>query len=117
MKKYRASVLDIEGSFDFEAWKMLAETDPEGFEKCRTQVTRDFISRIPVHKQRRLNGLQWRIDMERRKHSNPLQSCVQIYNMMWVSVYGEHGLANALDRNIPANAESKSADILKFRIQ
>jgi len=82
-------------SFDFDQWKTLAETDPEAFERRRQAVIESYIGGVRPSKRQRLRGLQWRVDMERRRSSNPMQSFLRIYTMMWDSVCGEHGLLQA----------------------
>ena len=82
-------------SFDFDQWKTLAESDPEAFERRRQAVIDSYISGVSQSKRQRLQGLQWRVDMERRRSSNPMQSFLRIYTMMWDSVCGERGLLQA----------------------
>ena len=82
-------------SFDFDQWKTLAETDPEAFERRRQAVIESYIGGATPSKRQRLRGLQWRVDLERRRSSNPMQSFLRIYTMMWDSVYGERGLLQA----------------------
>lgn len=83
-------------NFPFDEWKNLASTDPEAFEKQREDIIRKTISRAPAGYRARLLRLQWRIDMERKRHPNPMSSCVKISKMMLDSVYGQHGLLTAL---------------------
>ena len=82
--------------FDFEEWALLAKTDPQAFEARREEVIAQLISGASPRMQTRLRGMQWRINMDRRRASNPLSSCMQIFNQMWTSVYGERGLLDAL---------------------
>ena len=57
--------------FDFEEWMLLVKSDPEKFEKRRKHVIDDLISSAPGDRQQRFRGLQWRIDIECRRCSNP----------------------------------------------
>jgi len=82
--------------FDFEEWALLAKTDPAAFEAKREEAIAQLIDGASPRMQTRLRGLQWRIDMDRRRSSNPLSSCMNIFNQMWTSVYGERGLLDAL---------------------
>ena len=82
--------------FNFDAWKKLAETDPQAFEKMRAAVVKAEIAKAPKSMQHRLAGMQWRVDMERKRCRNPAQSMIYIYKKMWNSVYGENGLLSAL---------------------
>ena len=92
--------------FDFDAWKELAEQDPEAFERKRREAIEAAIAQAPPQMRQRLTGLQWRIEMERSKSRNPTQSFLRIYKMMWQSVYGENGLLDALNGKV---AESRLA--------
>jgi len=83
--------------FDFDEWANLARQDAAAFEQRRREVIEQFIAEAPEHLRERLRRLQWRIDAERSRYKHPLKSCVMIYNMMWDTVYGEHGLLPALN--------------------
>jgi hypothetical protein len=82
--------------FDFDRWAALAQTDPQAFESQRIAAVNALIARMPEERQERLRCLQWRIDIERQRSTNPLQACVRLSDMMWESVVGEHGLLEAL---------------------
>jgi Protein of unknown function (DUF3135) len=86
-----------DSDFDFEEWAALAKSDPEAFEAKREKAIARFIEQASPHMQNRLRGLQWRIDMVRDRSTNPLSSCMQIFNQMWSSVYGERGFLDALN--------------------
>jgi len=102
----------------FDDWSSLAKSDPDAFEQRRRQVIEQFISSVPPGRQQRLRRLQWRIDMERRRCANPMQSCVRLYTMMWDSVYGRHGLLEVLQHGLSGSdmtSTGQSADILSFK--
>lgn len=71
--------------FDFSEWKELARTDPEEFERRRMAVIEGVIASAPPDVQRRLRGIQFRVDMECRKASNPLSATVRLSRLMWES--------------------------------
>lgn len=98
---------------DFEQWAALAKSDPEAFEEKRRAIIAQFIGDAPPHRQARLQGLQWRIDVERGRYRHPLMSSVHLFNKMWTSVYGEGGLVDALQGNVEA-AEHQAA-VLPFK--
>lgn len=83
-------------SFNFQAWARMAKEEPALFEEKRRAVIEAFIARTPERNRARLQGLQWKIDMERRRASNPLAACVRIYEAIWESFAGEKGLIKAL---------------------
>lgn len=65
----------------------LAKNDPEGLERIRQEACEDLISEAPRRLQRRLRGLQFQIDMERRRSKTPLDACIRISEMMHDSVW------------------------------
>ncbi|MCY0966825.1 DUF3135 domain-containing protein [Parathalassolituus penaei] len=66
----------------FDELKKLAASNPEQLEKLRAQLIEDTISKAPEQYQRRLRGLQFQIDMERRRARTPMASCIRISKMM-----------------------------------
>jgi len=70
--------------------------------------------------QRRLRGLQWRVDVERKRSHNAMDAAIRIYDMMWESVarnYEElQKLAAILDPSLglPAPEQPVSAKVLPF---
>lgn len=105
---------------DFELWAKLAESDPRAFEEKRRLMLESFIKEAPGHLRQRLQCLQWRIDREREKCSNPLSACVRLYSMMWDSVCGDSGLLRALQsvgesRSDVGEEPLRSARVLQFK--
>jgi len=106
-----------DSAFDFEEWALLAKTDPQAFEAKREAEIARLIDKASPRSQTRLRGLQWRVDTERQRVSNPLSSCMRIFNLMWDSVYGERGLLEAL-HGLEGHAplpERPPADVLKLQ--
>lgn len=83
--------------FDFDEWSQLAKNDPSGFERRRHLLIEDYLRQFPQSGQRRLRGIQFRIDMARRRARTPMGACLEISSMMWESLLGRHGLKAALD--------------------
>jgi hypothetical protein len=83
-------------AFDFEQWVALAKADPEAFEARRRHEIAALIAASSPDSRARLCGLQWRIDMVRRRAGGPHSACALIFDQMWESVYGERGLLEAL---------------------
>jgi hypothetical protein len=105
--------------FNFDEWLQLAKDDPEAFEKRRLQAIDALIAETSGEQQQRLRGLQWRIDMERRKYRDSLVRCQKVFSMMWSSVYGDNGLLQALQGKNPAQgatgaARQERASVLSF---
>ncbi len=83
--------------FDFESWMALAQTDPEEFERRRQEEIESAIAKAPEDMRDRLRGLQWRIDMERRRCKTPLAACMRLNSLMWDFVYAENGFLATLN--------------------
>lgn len=66
----------------FTYWSNLAKTDPERFERERKEAIEAVISNARPQRQEYLRKLQWRIDVERSRASNPLSATIRIYGMM-----------------------------------
>lgn len=107
------------GHIDFDDWAALAVRDPEAFEARRAQVIEEFIQQVPEAKRTRLRRLQWRIDMTRRRASNPVSACIRISQMMWDSLLGEGGLLEALEqfsgREARPLSRRGSAEVITFK--
>lgn len=67
----------------FDALVELAAKDPDGLEQLRHVMVEDIIARAPHTQRRRLEGLQFTIDMERRRAKNPVQSCMRMTQLMY----------------------------------
>ena len=66
----------------FDTLAQLAREKPDELEQLRQKITRDLITGAPQHMQERLNGLQFQIDMERRRSSSAVSACLKISSMM-----------------------------------
>lgn len=82
--------------FDFDEWARLARADPTTFNHRRREAVEEIIRAAPAERRPRLRSLQWRLDRLRQTASSPLSACVRIYDLMWESFSGEHGLAASL---------------------
>ena len=67
---------------DFDYLKMLANKDPDELERLRRDYCEQLINSAPDRYRSRLKGLQFQIDMIKRKSKNPLHSCMQISRLM-----------------------------------
>lgn len=103
---------------EFDHWAHLAVADPDAFEARRSRLIEAFISSVPVERQPRLRGLQWRIDQVRRTARTPLASCIRISRMMWDSVLGAGGLHEVLNTALdhPPGAQSVRVPRLDAKI-
>ena len=99
---------------DFDQWSQLAKTDPESFERQRSDVLNACIARASRNHQDRLRRLQWRIDRVRETASNPMAACVTISDMMWTAFHQLGEVYQQLAEARPA-LPRRSARILPFR--
>jgi Protein of unknown function (DUF3135) len=70
---------------DPDEWRSLAQTDPQEFERRRLQAIDAVIEAAPESQRARLRGLQFRIDLERRRAVTTLGACIKLNTMMWDS--------------------------------
>lgn len=75
--------------FDFDYWADLARRDPEEFEAERLRVLGEVIARADPSYRRRLQGLQFQLDMERRRARTPLAACIRLSELMLTAVHDE----------------------------
>jgi hypothetical protein len=107
---------------DFDAWRLLASTDPEAFEAERRKVLQAVIERAPARRRQRLEGLQWRVDQVRRRSASPMAACISLSDMMWEAFAGKRGLLATLRGRNPGaagggagDAEPPSAKVLRLK--
>lgn len=66
----------------FDTLKALADEDPEALELLRNRLVTEVIKRAPSHQRAQLQGLQFVLDMERRRAKNPMQCCIRMSQLM-----------------------------------
>lgn len=93
--------------FDFDYWMKLFQDNPELFEVQRKLLIDDCIKQAPEEMQRRLTGLQWRVDSEIMLSKNPMDGCIKVYEMMMDSIYESGGLLDALNMVDSVKVEQK----------
>lgn len=60
----------------------LAEQQPEALEALRQHMVQQLIDQSPQRLKPRLQGLQFRIDMERERCKTPMAACLRLSTMM-----------------------------------
>lgn len=119
---------DHQLNFDFDEWVALNKIDPQAFEERRLQWCKQMISNAPEQYQKRLSGLLFQINMEKRRSSNAMDSCIRISGLMWDKFTelrgGLQSLANqGTNQNSPFSSQKinqkttslkKSAKIIDF---
>jgi hypothetical protein len=101
--------------FDFEKWAQLARDDPAEFERQREATLRATIAAAPSEHRQRLEGLQFRLNMERQRSSTPLGACVRINSLMWAGFHRLRKELNAAAKGMPDPQQARrSADVIAF---
>ncbi len=76
---------------EFDVLVELARNDPASLESLRQELTGKVIDNASSHQQQqRLKGLQFHIDMVRRKSSSPLGAAIKLSEMMCRSLADLH---------------------------
>ena len=103
--------------FDFDAWAKLAKENPVEFERQREAALRVAIAAAPPEFRQRLEGLQFRLNLERQRAATPLGSCVRMNSLMWAGFYRLRKELNQATRRMPAGTEPArpSAQIIVLR--
>jgi len=66
----------------FDVLMELARNNPEKLEEIRQQMSAEILADATPSVRAKLEGLNFRIDMERQRCKNPLQSCMRITALM-----------------------------------
>ncbi|HEY6599353.1 MAG TPA: DUF3135 domain-containing protein [Pseudomonadales bacterium] len=97
----------------FEVLAELGRRDPDALQALARVLTDDVIRYAPdAASRRRLEGLKFRIEMERRRSPDPLAACVKLSRMMHESLYELHEVLNEPNgyRRTPPDAEATVLD-------
>jgi hypothetical protein len=98
----------------FDAMASLARRDPDALEALRERLTDEVIRRASnAQAKRRLEGLKFRIDMERRRCPDPLSACIRISAMMHRSLADLHTVLEAPDE-FRARKRGQAAPLVAF---
>ena len=62
------------GNMNFDLVMKLHREDPEKLEKIQRKIVQEFIEGAPEESQRKLKGLQFKVDAQRSLSKNPMQS-------------------------------------------
>jgi hypothetical protein len=101
--------------FDFDKWAQLAKDDPAAFERERDAALRSVIATAPAEHRQRLEGLQFRLDLERQRSGTPLGACVRMNTLMWAGFHRLRKELNAAARGLSAAQPARtSAEVIFF---
>jgi hypothetical protein len=74
----------------FDHLKELNDTAPEAFEELRAELVNNCIKSTPKDRRNRLQGLQFHIDSRRSLAKTPMESCINISQMMHENFWKLH---------------------------
>ncbi len=89
-------------AFDFDEWQQLARSNPAAFEIKRHEIIAQFFEQLSPEQKNRLEKLQWRIDMERKRCATPLSALFKIYDMMMASLHKQKAVLDSIFDEQPA---------------
>jgi len=105
-------------AFNFDEWALLAKQDRLAFEQKRTHTLQQFIaSRAKTDTDlRKLHGLQFKVDMLRRKHKTPIAACIAISALLMqhVQQLANLDLAIEIQKANELNQTGRNANIIPF---
>jgi hypothetical protein len=109
--------------FDFDEWTSLAKLEPEKFEQRRSECINSLIKNSG-RKDLRLQGLQFRIDMERTLARTAMKSCLTTYTLMWDAFFDLNDALQKMFHKSPRNGlilmqsqYVQNAQIILFKVK
>lgn len=97
---------------DFDTLMQLHKEDPEALERLRMDLTSELMKRASDHTRRRLEGLQFRINMELRRAGNPTARFLRLSDMMQQSFFELNDCLNNPADAVAARQNRGKADIV-----
>lgn len=94
---------------DFDAMARMAREEPEALEALRLRMIEALIEEAGPERSRRMRGLQFQIDMARKRSQNPMAACIRISAMMQTSLLE---LQRALNNEAGDTAPTESAKVI-----
>ncbi|EAT11550.1 DUF3135 domain-containing protein [Bermanella marisrubri] len=101
----------------FEQLKEMAKANPDALERLRQEHVQAAINAAPEQYRKRLEGLQFQIDGQRRIAKNPMSSCITISKMMHDSLHKLKTCIQGSEDEQPAESNKRStAKIISLHI-
>lgn len=97
----------------FDEMRLMALEQPQALENLRMLLIAELIASAPESRRRRLEGLAFVIDAERRKARNPMQACIRLSQMMLDSLV-ELNASLDLRRPPTSTAQPPTATVIPF---
>ena len=100
----------------FEVLVDLARNNPQKLERLRRKLTDDIIASAETdQKRKRLEGLQFRVDLERERARSPLSATIKISELMCQSLAELHRSMVTPLVSEPEPGDRPTAKIIEFR--
>ena len=100
---------------DFDVLVRMAREEPERLEALRKELTQSIIQSAKTEdSRRRLEGLQFQVDMMREKSGTPLAACIRISEMMARSL-GELHRSMVAPEEVTDRERGPAADVIPLR--
>lgn len=93
----------------FARLQEMAQQDPDALERLRQQHVKAAIEAAPENYRKRLEGLQFQIDGQRRMAKSPMASCLTISKMM-------HDHLHQLKAVIEGHDSSEQVELEKAKV-
>lgn len=101
---------------DFDTLLAMYREDPDSLEEIRSELTERLLDRVPDETRRRLEGLQFRINMELRRARTPQARCLKLSTMMHDSIVElNHCLHNPEEALRRHESRKHEASVLPLR--
>lgn len=97
----------------FDTLVEIAKEDPEQLERLRDALTQQLIDNAPTHRHHRLNGLQFKIDLERERAGSALSACITLSEMTHESLQRLKEILTNPEEYL-RNQTSHSAEVIPF---
>lgn len=98
----------------FEEMQTMAREQPEALERLRRDLTEQLICNAAPRGRRRLRGLVFTIEAERRKAHNPLQACIRLSQMMLDSAVELQASLDLLRTSSAPQEERPACNVIPF---
>lgn len=67
---------------------------PEQFTRYKQEIIEDFFAHIPEENQHRLRAIQWRLDRELEKYTDPVARYNKMVELFWKQVFQFQSVLN-----------------------
>ncbi|MDT8427283.1 MAG: DUF3135 domain-containing protein [Pseudomonadales bacterium] len=99
---------------DFDTLVSMHQADPEALEKLRTELTNEIFDQSPEFRRRRLQGLQFRINMELRRAKTPEARCIKLSTLMHDSFVELHECLRDPFATLQRKSQGATAELIQL---